>query len=83
MNYINQVILNFLTQSKPTAILVIVVATVVLIVVLYITHRGSMTKVLICVVSGIGAVILVNIVPDLLQGAASDGPSVTGIGSRY
>ncbi len=83
MNYVNQVLMNFISQSKPTLILAIVIITGALIVILFATHRGSMTKVIICVVSGVGAVIVVNILPDLLQGAASDGPGVTGISSRY
>ncbi|QCO28967.1 hypothetical protein CFE69_23785 (plasmid) [Mycobacteroides abscessus subsp. massiliense] len=83
MNYINQVLLNTISQSKTTIILIITLVALGLIAFLYARHHGSITRVVVVVASAVGAVIIVMILPDLLRGAASDSGGVTGISSRY
>ena len=83
MNYLNQVLLNTITQGKATIILVITLVALGLIALLYAKHHGSITKVIVVVASAIGAVIIVVILPDLLKGSASDTGGLTGITSRY
>lgn len=82
MNYVNQVLLNTISQGKTTIILVIILVSLGLIALLYAKHHGSITKVAIVVASAVGAVMIVVILPDLLRGAASDSAPLTGIG-RY
>ena len=83
MNYLNQVLLNTITQGKTTIILVITLVALGLIALLYAKHHGSITKVIVVVACAIGAVIIVVILPDLLKGSASDTGGLTGITSRY
>lgn len=83
MNYLNQVLLNIVTQGKTTIILVITVISLGLIALLYGKHQGSVTKIVVVVAGAIAAVIVVVILPDLLRGAASDTGGLTGINSRY
>ncbi|PBA23644.1 hypothetical protein CKJ66_27410 [Mycobacterium avium] len=83
MNYLNQVLLNTITQGKTTIILVITLVALGLIALLYAKSMGSITKVVVVVASAIGAVIIVVILPDLLRGSASDTGGLTGITSRY
>ncbi|BEL41718.1 MULTISPECIES: hypothetical protein [Mycobacteriaceae] len=83
MNYLNQVLLNTITQGKTTIILVITLVALGLIALLYAKSMGSITKVIVVVASAIGAVIIVVILPDLLRGSASDTGGLTGITSRY
>jgi membrane protein YdbS with pleckstrin-like domain len=83
MNYLNQVLLNVITQGKTTIILVIIGVSLGLIALLFGRHQGSITKVAAVVASAIVAVMIVVILPDLLRGAASDTGSLTGITSRY
>ncbi|MBE5477723.1 hypothetical protein E3G68_005056 [Mycobacteroides abscessus] len=83
MNYLNQVLLNTITQGKTTIILVITLVALGLIALLYARHHGSITKVIVVVAGAIGAVMIVVILPDLLRGSASDTGGLTGITSRY
>lgn len=83
MNYINQVLLNIVTQGKTTIILLITGVSLGLIALLYAKHQGSITKIVMVVAGAIGAVMIVVILPDVLRGAASDTGGLTGITSRY
>lgn len=83
MNYLNQVLLNTITQGKTTIILVITLVALGLVALLYAKHHGSITKVIVVVAGAIGAVIIVVVLPDLLRGSASDTGGLTGITSRY
>lgn len=83
MNYLNQVLLNIVTQGKTTIILLITLVSLGLIALLYAKHQGSVTKIVVVVAGAIAAVITVVILPDLLRGAASDTSGLTGITSRY
>lgn len=83
MNYLNQVLLNIVTEGKKTIILVITAVALGLIGLLYAKHQGSITKIVSVIAGAIAAVIFVVILPDLLRGAASDTSGFTGITSRY
>ncbi|WP_084020243.1 hypothetical protein [Mycobacterium avium] len=83
MNFINQVLMNIVSQGRWTAIAIVVLAALGLCVLVYVKSKGSLTPVLIVVAGAIVAVIVIVQLPDLLKGAASDAPSFTGVNSRY
>jgi len=83
MNFINQVIMNTITQGRWTAIGIVALAALGLCVFAFVKSRGSLTPVLIIVAGAVVAVIVIVQLPDWLKGAASDAPSFTGVNSRY
>lgn len=83
MNFITQVLMNLVTQGRWIAVAVVILATLGLCVVAFAKSRGSLLPVIIVLAGGVVAVVVVVQLPDLLKGAANDGPSLTGVNSRY
>jgi hypothetical protein len=84
MGAIVQVLENIATQGRFLGLAFIAIVAIGLVVVVFASHHGSITKVIVIVGCAMVAAVIVWQLPDLLKLAVSDAPNFTGVGgSRY